>query len=128
MILMAPPPCIIDGRMHYLGQWVGGGPALDTPGPLNGIERSECHLSASAICFQHRNHIHQRQNGKKIGFLSRKILIARLFFYKNEVHLNNNVLVSAILGFNSHIQDKIIIILPYTISRPDQIQKMLISI
>jgi len=28
--------------MHYLGQW--GGRALDTPGPLNGIERSEFHL------------------------------------------------------------------------------------
>jgi hypothetical protein len=29
--------------MDYVGQW-GGEWALDTPGPLNGIERSECHL------------------------------------------------------------------------------------
>ncbi len=43
MILMAP--CIIDfiGANGLRGP-VGGKGALDTPGPLNGNERSECHL------------------------------------------------------------------------------------
>ncbi len=47
MILMAP--CIIDfiGANDYLGQWGEG--ALDTPGPLNGIERSECHLGSGSF-------------------------------------------------------------------------------
>jgi hypothetical protein len=44
MILMAP--CIIDfiGANALLGPVVGRGPGQDTPGPLNGIDRSECHL------------------------------------------------------------------------------------
>jgi hypothetical protein len=42
--------------MHYLGQWGVG--AVDTPGPLNGIERSDltasshqcqCHLDSSGV-------------------------------------------------------------------------------
>jgi hypothetical protein len=38
-------PCIIDfiGANALLGP-VGGEGALDTPGPLNGIKQSECHL------------------------------------------------------------------------------------
>ncbi len=47
MILMAP--CIIDfiGANELLGACSGGEGALDTPGPLHGIERSECHLGFS---------------------------------------------------------------------------------
>jgi hypothetical protein len=33
--------------MDYMGQWGEG--ALDTPGPLNGIERSECHSGPGAL-------------------------------------------------------------------------------
>ncbi len=50
MILMAT--CIIDfiGANALLGR-VGGEGALDTPGPLNGIERSECHLGPGVESF-----------------------------------------------------------------------------
>ncbi len=48
MILMAP--CIIDFiGANALLRPVEGEVALDTPGPLNGIERSECHLTPMAM-------------------------------------------------------------------------------
>jgi hypothetical protein len=43
MILMAPRIIDFIGANALLGP-VGGKGALDTPGPLNGIERSECHF------------------------------------------------------------------------------------